>query len=130
MKRLHDKTIVITGGSDGIDCEASRLFAREGAVVLILELNAEADRATVEEIFSEGGRAKLYPVDISDYKAVSPYSIRSRMSSAPLTASTITPPSSVARRMRHSTFWTWTYLSASSGSTYLVWSIAPNVRFR
>lgn len=70
MKRLQDKTIVITGGGGGIGYEASRLFAREGAVVLILELNAEAGRATVEEILSEGGRAKLYPVDISDYRAV------------------------------------------------------------
>ncbi len=49
---------------------AADIFAKEGATVLILELNAEAANKAVSEIEAAGGKAKAYPVDISNEEAV------------------------------------------------------------
>lgn len=70
MNRLQNQIIVVTGGGGGIGECASKLFAQEGATVLILELNAEAGRRVESEILASGGKAKFYPVDISDFSAV------------------------------------------------------------
>ena len=50
--RLADKTAVITGGAGGIGEAAARLFAEEGANVLIADLSEEALAATVDDIGS------------------------------------------------------------------------------
>ena len=70
MNRLKDKIIVVTGGGGGIGYCASKLFAQEGATVLILELDEKAGRSTEAEIIEAGGKAKFYGVDISDYAKV------------------------------------------------------------
>lgn len=41
MKRLEGKTALVTGGAQGIGFESSRLFAAEGARVVIADLNVE-----------------------------------------------------------------------------------------
>jgi len=70
MNRLKDKIIVVTGGGGGIGYCASKLFAQEGATVLILELDEKAGRSTEAEITEAGGKAKFYGVDISDFAKV------------------------------------------------------------
>ena len=70
MNRLQDKIIVVTGGGGGIGYCASKLFAQEGATVLILELDEKAGRSTEAEIIEAGGKARFYGVDISDYSKV------------------------------------------------------------
>ena len=57
MFDLHGKIAVITGGGSGIGKSISSLFARQGAVVYIIELNREAGEETVEEIKAAGGKA-------------------------------------------------------------------------
>lgn len=71
MGRLMNKIAVITGGGGGIGRTAVDRFSREGATVLILELNREWGKRAEEEIIAEGGRARFYPVDISDFRQVS-----------------------------------------------------------
>lgn len=68
--RLENKICAITGAGGGIGRVAADIFAREGATVLILELNAAAAQKAVEEIRAAGGKAEAYPVDISDEAAV------------------------------------------------------------
>ncbi|GIS69855.1 MAG: hypothetical protein CM1200mP9_06760 [Gammaproteobacteria bacterium] len=50
--RLAGKTAVITGGAGGIGRAAARLFAEEGASVLIADLSEESLAAAVDEIGS------------------------------------------------------------------------------
>ena len=70
MQQLQGKTVAITGGGGGIGHCAAKLFAQEGATVLILEVNEQTGRETEAEILQSGGRAKFYGVDISDWAAV------------------------------------------------------------
>jgi 2-keto-3-deoxy-L-fuconate dehydrogenase len=65
MFSLKNKHAVITGGGSGIGRAISLLFARQGATVHIIELNADAAAQTIEEIKSRGGSALGYTADIS-----------------------------------------------------------------
>lgn len=68
--RLQDKITVITGGGSGIGRTASLKFAAEGAVVILLERNAEAGRKTEADVIAAGGRALFLQTDVSDYDSV------------------------------------------------------------
>ena len=63
--RLSGKTVVITGGAAGIGRASSLMFAKEGARVVIIDINAEAAKETVEMIASEGGTAHFFLADVS-----------------------------------------------------------------
>lgn len=63
--RLEDKVAVITGGASGIGREAGLIFAREGAAVVVADLNDKAGEATVADIGRAGGRAAYVHVDVS-----------------------------------------------------------------
>jgi len=70
MFKLTNKTTVITGGGSGIGKAMSVLFARQGAEVHIIELNAEAATETVKEITNAGGRAFNHACDVSSQQQV------------------------------------------------------------
>lgn len=57
MFSLKDKTAVITGGGSGIGRAISLLFAKQGAVVFVVDLDTDAALATVDEINKAGGTA-------------------------------------------------------------------------
>ena len=66
--RLKDKVALITGGGSGIGREASLLFAREGAAVVVVDVADDSGRQTVEQIRSEGGRGSYAHADVSSAK--------------------------------------------------------------
>lgn len=68
MYSLKDKTLVITGGGSGIGQAISVLFARQGAQVLILDLDEKGGAETVAQIIQEGGKAEFYlcPVHLEE----------------------------------------------------------------
>ncbi len=65
MFYLTDKTAVVTGGASGIGLAISQLFARQGAMVHILELNEAAAREAVEGILAEGHQAFAYACNVA-----------------------------------------------------------------
>ncbi|HEY2581042.1 MAG TPA: SDR family oxidoreductase [Mucilaginibacter sp.] len=70
MFSLSGKSAVITGGGSGIGNAIATLFAKQGAIVHILELNAEAASQTVTQITEAGGTAFSYSCDVSDQQQV------------------------------------------------------------
>jgi 2-keto-3-deoxy-L-fuconate dehydrogenase len=70
MFSLKGKTAVITGGGSGIGKAISLLFAKQGATVHIIELNAEAAAETVAEIEAAQGSATAHGCDVSSQQEV------------------------------------------------------------
>lgn len=68
--RLKDKVAVITGGARGIGKETALLFAREGARVVICDVDAQAGQAALEEIKACGVGALFYKVDVTNRSEV------------------------------------------------------------
>jgi len=68
--RLKGRTAIITGGANGMGRAASRLFARAGAKVAILDIAEEAGKATAQMIADEGGDAFFLKTDVSNTQAV------------------------------------------------------------
>lgn len=66
--RLGNKTAIITGGASGIGRAAALRFAREGAQVVIGDINVDGGRATAELIEKHGGRAIFTELNVSDSK--------------------------------------------------------------
>jgi NAD(P)-dependent dehydrogenase (short-subunit alcohol dehydrogenase family) len=56
---------IITGAGQGIGAETARLFAREGASVLVTDINADTAERTAGEIRAAGGTAAHARVDVA-----------------------------------------------------------------
>lgn len=63
---LADKTIIITGASSGIGAAAARLFAREGANIVLGARRETRLKALVDEIATTGGKARYLAGDVCD----------------------------------------------------------------
>ncbi|MEH7483170.1 glucose 1-dehydrogenase [Neobacillus drentensis] len=64
--RLGNKTAIITGGGTGIGKSTALLFAKEGAKVVITDINEEAGKNTIDEIEQLGGEALFVRHDVSN----------------------------------------------------------------
>ncbi len=63
--RLKDRVALITGGASGIGRETSLLFAREGACVVVADMDDKGGQETVQKIESGGGKAHYVHADVS-----------------------------------------------------------------
>jgi NAD(P)-dependent dehydrogenase (short-subunit alcohol dehydrogenase family) len=62
---LDGKTALVTGGGSGIGRAASLAYAREGARVVVADVNVEGGEETVQQIKEAGGDAILVHADVS-----------------------------------------------------------------
>lgn len=67
---LAGKVVLVTGASRGIGAAAARLFAREGAAVVLGARSAEALEQVVAEVRAEGGTADAVALDLADAASI------------------------------------------------------------
>ncbi len=65
MNRLENKVVVITGGNSGVGAATAKLFAQEGATVVISARRKEALEKVASEIEAMGGKVLAVPTDVS-----------------------------------------------------------------
>ena len=62
--RLKDKIALITGAGSGIGEATAKTFAREGATVVVVDLNEDGASRVVSEIRKAGGTAESLRADV------------------------------------------------------------------
>lgn len=70
MDSLRERVAVVTGGGSGIGRALCSLFAREGARVVVADIEEAAAAATAESIVAARGEAVAVRTDVSDLAAV------------------------------------------------------------
>jgi NAD(P)-dependent dehydrogenase (short-subunit alcohol dehydrogenase family) len=60
------KVVILTGGGGGIGAATARLLARQGATVVLADLNLGAAQMVADEIVASGGAAMAVAVDIAE----------------------------------------------------------------
>ena len=71
MGRLQDRVAIVTGAGDGIGRGIARAFAREGATVVVAELQSEAGAAVARELIEQFEvEALAITTDVADEAAV------------------------------------------------------------
>ena len=63
--RLKDKVAIVTGAASGIGAATALAMAREGARVLVVDVNEAGAKATVEQIEKAGGQAAAARADVT-----------------------------------------------------------------
>ena len=70
MGEFEGKVALITGGGSGIGRASALAFAREGAHVVVADINGEGAEETVRLVEAEGGAASAVRVELTDPAAV------------------------------------------------------------
>ena len=65
MGRLENKVAIVTGGNSGIGEATAKLFAKEGAAVVITARREDELRRVADEITAEGGKCIYIPGDVT-----------------------------------------------------------------
>ncbi len=68
--RLQNKVALITGAGNGIGKQTALTFSREGAKVVVADINEDAGRKVVDEILQSGGSAAFELVNVAETKDV------------------------------------------------------------
>src|SRR5687768_11062378 len=71
MGRLEGKVALVTGGASGIGAATARLFGREGAKLLITDIQDGLGEQVTKEIEQAGGTARYLHADVSVAEDVS-----------------------------------------------------------
>ena len=68
--KLKDKVALITGGARGIGQAIAMTFAKEGADIVVADVNLEVAQKTASEIEALGRKALALEMDVTDYAKV------------------------------------------------------------
>ena len=70
MGILNNKVALVTGAGSGIGLAIAQAYAKEGAKVIVSDINEEHGKSAVEKIKSEGGEAAFVKADTSNAEQV------------------------------------------------------------
>lgn len=70
MGTASQRVVVITGASSGIGRETARLFASQGAAVVLAARGEQALHTTAEQVTRAGGTALVVPTDVAVWPQV------------------------------------------------------------
>ena len=70
MGILENKVALVTGAGSGIGLAVAQLYVKEGAKVIVSDINEEHGKEAVEKIKSEGGEASFIKADTSSAEEV------------------------------------------------------------
>ena len=70
MGMLDGKIAIVTGGASGIGRAGAQLMAREGAEVVVADINDEGAKTVADDIVAGGGAAMALHVDVRDSASV------------------------------------------------------------
>jgi NAD(P)-dependent dehydrogenase (short-subunit alcohol dehydrogenase family) len=70
MDRLSGKVAIVTGGGGGIGGATAQALAREGAAVLVVDVNEAAAASVAERIQATGGESAAFRADLSEEQEV------------------------------------------------------------
>jgi len=62
---MKNKTVIVTGAASGIGKAAAELFAKQGANVVLSDIQEAAGKAATESIIAAGGKASFFKTDVS-----------------------------------------------------------------
>jgi NAD(P)-dependent dehydrogenase (short-subunit alcohol dehydrogenase family) len=68
--KLENKIVVVTGAASGIGRACAIEAAREGATVVVADMNHEGSEETVRQIKEKNGKAMAFKADVSDPESV------------------------------------------------------------
>ena len=63
--RLKDKVAIVTGAASGMGAATAKMFAGEGAKVMVADVATDDGAAVVDEIVAAGGEARFLKLDVS-----------------------------------------------------------------
>jgi 3-hydroxybutyrate dehydrogenase len=66
--KLKNRVAVITGAASGIDYEIAKLYAKEGAKVVIADLNGDGANQAAQAIKGQGGDAMGVAMNVTEPK--------------------------------------------------------------
>lgn len=68
MGICQDRVVIVTGAGGGLGAAHAKVFAAEGASVIVNDINEAAAQAVVDEIKAAGGKAAVNSSDITNYE--------------------------------------------------------------
>ena len=70
MFQLNNKIALVTGGGSGIGKEVCKVLAKQGAHVIVVDLNADSAKGTIDEITANGNTAEALTLDVTNQGSV------------------------------------------------------------
>jgi NAD(P)-dependent dehydrogenase (short-subunit alcohol dehydrogenase family) len=70
MFQLNNKIAIVTGGGSGIGKDVCKVLAKQGAHVIVVDLNTDSAKGTVDEITANENSAEALTLDVTQLAAV------------------------------------------------------------